>query len=152
MYGVHVHAFCLSLAAGYQLANCRRIRSYDMAESPSAPAPASSRQSILFMTTNTWPVTMVRRSLHYLILLPLIARSQDAAPEDDNSAIVESSSSSCNCSGCPNSDRVSVGLHKDLVSHVCPEGFVATVTALRTANARGGLSNYDLLTWNEACT
>lgn len=95
---------------------------------------------------------MVRRIVDVLILLPLIVRCQDDEPasEGDNITIVEPTPlSSCNCSGCPNADRVHVGLHKNLVSENCPEGSVATVTTLRTANTKGGLSNYDLLTWNE---
>ena len=97
---------------------------------------------------------MVRRIADVLILLPIVVRSQDEEPVlsegDDNSTIVEPTPlTSCNCTGCPASDRVSVGLHKNLVSEICPEGSVATVTTLRTANTKGGLSNYDLLTWNE---
>ena len=98
----------------------------------------------------------VGRIANALILLPLISRGQDDAPavaEGENSTVLVEPTpllTSCNCTDCPNSDRVSVGLHKNLVSpEVCPEGSVATVTTLRTANTKGGLSNYDLLTWNE---
>ena len=96
----------------------------------------------------TMTTMMVRRIADVLILLPLIVRCQDEEPVlsegDDNTPLT-----SCNCTGCRNSDRVSIGLHKNLVSDICPEGSVATVTTLRTANTKGGLSNYDLLTWNE---
>ena len=86
-----------------------------------------------------------------LILLPDVARGQDTVPVDDSSTgtTIELTTSNCNCTGCPNSDRVAVGLQKDLVSPACPEGSVATVTTLRTADTKGALSKYDLLTWNE---
>ena len=81
-----------------------------------------------------------------LLLIPVVARGQDTAPVDGNEQ-----TSNCNCTGCPNSDRVAVGLQKNLVSAACPEGSVATVTTLRTADTKGVLG-YDLLTWNEVRT
>ena len=78
-----------------------------------------------------------------LLLIPVVARGQDTAPVDGNEQ-----TSNCNCTGCPNSDRVAVGLQKNLVSAACPEGSVATVATLRTADTKGVLG-YDLLTWNE---
>eukprot|EP00562_Extubocellulus_spinifer_P035751 CAMPEP_0178703776 /NCGR_PEP_ID=MMETSP0699-20121125/13762_1 /TAXON_ID=265572 /ORGANISM="Extubocellulus spinifer, Strain CCMP396" /LENGTH=536 /DNA_ID=CAMNT_0020350949 /DNA_START=182 /DNA_END=1792 /DNA_ORIENTATION=+ len=96
-----------------------------------------------------------------LLVLPLAARVRGQGDETLNTAIeingnetspppleseTEPEVTSCNCDGCPSSDRVSLGLHKDLVSPDCPEGSVATVTKLRTANTRG--TSYDLVTWN----
>lgn len=98
------------------------------------------------------PAMMIRIAAGaVLLLLPAVARGQDTVPVDDNSTgtTIELTTSNCNCTGCPNSDRVAVGLQKDLVSPACPEGSVATVTTLRTADTKGELSKYDLLTWNE---
>ena len=78
------------------------------------------------------------------------ASSGTAADPSSSPSSSSPSSSSCkSCDdGCPNSNRVYLGLHEELVSAPpCPEGGVATVTRLRTLSANNG-GRYDVITWN----